>query len=124
MAINEEFPILEYLIVSPLTKEGTVLVFPETLQTPHLRQLALSGTYPIRSSRLHPTAVGLVTLFLVKNHQSSYFQPNVLQSISFMPQQEILDIHFTFSVPDRDVERQPTHTPITTHITLPNLRLF
>jgi hypothetical protein len=27
-------------------------------------------------------------------------------------------------VPNRDVERQLTHTPITTHITLPNLRLF
>jgi hypothetical protein len=41
-----------------------------------------------------------------------------------MPQLESLEIDFTFPVPNRDVERQLTHTPITTHITLPNLRLF
>ena len=41
-----------------------------------------------------------------------------------MPQLESLEIAFTFPVPNRDVERQLTHTPITTHITLPNLRLF
>jgi hypothetical protein len=39
-------------------------------------------------------------------------------------QLESLDIIFTFPVPNRDVESQLTHTPITTHITLPNLRLF
>jgi hypothetical protein len=37
---------------------------------------------------------------------------------------ESLDIAFKFPVPNRDVERRLTHTPITTHITLPNLRLF
>ena len=41
-----------------------------------------------------------------------------------MPQLEILEIGFAFPVPNRDVERQLTHTPITTHVTLPNLRLF
>ena len=41
-----------------------------------------------------------------------------------MPQLESLAIFFTFPVPSSDVERQLTHTPITTHITLPNLRLF
>ena len=125
MAIDEEFPILEYLIVDPLTKDSTVLVLPETLQAPHLRHLMLSCfACPIRS-RLHPTAACLVTLFLIINHQSAYFQPNILlQWISFMPQLENLAIGFTFAVPNRDVETQLTHTPITTHITLPNLRLF
>ena len=42
-----------------------------------------------------------------------------------MPQLESLDIWFAFAVPNRDVERQLTHTAITTPITLPNLfRLF
>ena len=83
-----------------------------------------SITCPIRP-RLHPTAPGLVTLSLITTHPSAYFQPNVLrQWISFMPQLETLEIAFTFPVPNRDVERQLTHTPITTHITLPNLRLF
>ena len=51
-----------------------------------------------------------------------YFQPNtLLQCISLVPQLEILTILFTFPVPNHDVE---THAPITTHITLPNLRFF
>jgi hypothetical protein len=125
MAIDEEFPILEYLILGPPVKDNTALMLPETLQAPNLHHLTLCCfTCPIRS-RLHPTAPSLVTLFLIINHQSAYFQPNVLlQWILFMPQLESLAIVFTFPVPNRDVERQLTHTPITTHITLPNLRVF
>jgi hypothetical protein len=127
MAIDEEFPILEYLIVRPLLEDNlnTALMLPETLQAPNLHRLMLSHfTCPIRS-RLHPTAVGLVTLQLEINNLFAYFQPNVLlQWISFMPQLEALAIVFTFPVPSRDVERQLTHSPITTHITLPNLRFF
>jgi hypothetical protein len=125
MAIDEEFPILEYLIVGPPMDDSTALVLPETLQAPNLHHLMLSCfTCPIRS-RLHPTAVGLVTLNLAIYHPSAYFQPNVLlQWILFMPQLENLAIIFGFPVPNRDVERQLTHTPMTTHITLPNLRLF
>jgi hypothetical protein len=125
MAIEEEFPILEYLIVDPFTKDDTPLMLPETLQAPHLRHFMLgSFACPIRS-RLHPTGTRLATLCLIIQHPSAYFQPNILlQWVSFMPQLECLNIAFTFPVPNRDVERQLTHTPITTHITLPNLRLF
>jgi len=123
MAIDEEFPILEYLIVSRSMKHSTVLMLPKTLQAPHLRHLMLRGfACPIRS-RLHPTAVSLVTLYLEIDHQSAYFAPNILlQWISFMPQLESLEILLSFPVPNRDVDRQLTHPPITTHITLPNLR--
>ena len=125
MAIDEEFSILEYLIVYRWEKDSTVLMLPETLQAPHLRHLFLEGfTCPILP-RLHPTAPGLVTLCLVIDQPSAYFQPNLLlQWISFMPQLEGLDIAFTFPVPNRDVERQLIHTPITTYIALPNLRFF
>ena len=125
MAIDEEFPILEYLVVQPLKKDNMTLMLPETFQAPNLHHLMLSDfACPVRS-RLHPTAAGLVTLFLMIKHPSAYFQPNVLlQSISFMPQLESLVIIFTFPVPNRDVERQITHSPTATHITLPNLRLF
>ena len=124
MAIDEKFPILEYLIVYPWTKD-TALMLPETFQAPNLRHLFLLGfACPIRS-RLHPTAMGLVTLYLTIDHSSAYFQPDILlQWISFMSQLENLWIVFSFPVPNRDVERQLTHTPITAHITLPNLRLF
>ena len=125
VAIEEEFPILEYMIVQPLARESMVLVLPEILQAPHLRHLMLRGfACPLRP-RLHPTAAGLVTLALIIDHQSAYFQPNVLlRWISFMPQIESLAILFTFPVPNRDVERQLTHTPITTHIALPNLHFL
>jgi hypothetical protein len=123
--IDDEFPILEYLILQPWVADSMALMLPETLQAPNLHHLTLRGfTCPIRS-RLHPTAVGLVTLYLMIRHPSAYFQPNVLlQWILFMPQLESLAILFSFPVPNRGVERQLTHTPITTHITLPNLRLF
>ena len=125
MAIDEDFPILEYLIVEPWTKDSTVLMLPETLQAPHLRHLLLRGfACPIRP-QLHPTAPGLVTLDLIIDHPSAYFQPNMLlRWISFIPQLENLEIAFAFPIPNRDVERQLTHSPITTHIILPNLRLF
>ena len=41
-----------------------------------------------------------------------------------MPQLETLAVSFSFAVPNRDVERQLSYTPITTHTTLPNLRVF
>jgi hypothetical protein len=125
MAIDEEFPILEYLIMGSPLEDNTALILPETLQAPNLHHLALGGfACPIRS-RLHPTAASLVTLFLRINHPSAYIQPNVLrQWISFLPQLESLAIHFTIPVPNRDVERQLTHIPIAAHITLPNLRWF
>ena len=125
VAIDGEFPIMEYLILGPLTQGSTVLILPETLQAPHLRHLFLGGfTCSIRP-RLHPAAASLVTLYLIIDQPSAYFQPNILlQWISFMPQLESLAILFRFPVPNRDVERQLTHTPITTHITLPNLRMF
>ena len=113
MAIDEEFPILEYLIVDPPMRDSTALMLPETLQAPNLRHLKLRGfTYPVRP-RLHPTAVGLVTLYLTINHLSAYFQPNfLLQWVSFMSQLEILVIAFSFIIPNRDVERHLRHTGI------------
>ena len=41
-----------------------------------------------------------------------------------MPQLETLEIAFSRPFPNRDVAWQLTHTPITTHVTLPNLRQF
>ena len=125
MAIDEGFPILEYLIVYPWVRDSTILMLPETLQAPHLRHLMLRGFACPKRPRLHPNAPGLVTLYLIIDHPSAYFRPNLLlQWISFMPQLENLEIAFAFPVSNRDVERQLTHMPITTHITLPNLRVF
>ena len=114
IAVDEEFPILEYLIVGPSAKNCSAFMLPETLRAPHLRHLSLGGfACPIRC-RLHPTAVGLVTL---TNHPPAYFQPNILlQWNSFMPQLENFAVLFNYLFPS-DVERQLTHAPVTTHFT-------
>jgi hypothetical protein len=50
MAIDEEFPILEYLIiVSP--NQRTAMILPETLHAPRLHQLSLIGFIPPIRSR-------------------------------------------------------------------------
>src|SRR5258708_10402245 len=50
VAIDEEFPILEYLDLQPWDVESTALMLPDTLQAPRLRHLLLRGfACPIRS---------------------------------------------------------------------------
>ena len=122
MAIDEEFPILEYLsIVSP--NQRTALMLPETLHAPRLHQLSLIGFIPPIRSRLLTTAVGLVTLFLSMTHPSTCFHPNdLLHCLSLTPQLEVLVIGLLFPFPHREVERQLTRTLITTPMTFPNLR--
>ena len=123
--VDGEYPTLEYLILAdPPEDKNKVLILPETLQTPRLRHLAIDCSIPIRFQSL-TTAVGLVTLYLRQYDPSTYFQPTfLLQSLSLMAQLENLVIFFHFAVPNRDVERQLMRTPITTHVTLPNLRFF
>jgi hypothetical protein len=123
-AMEEEYPVLEYLILAPLAEdESSALMIPQTLHAPHLRHLLLRGFVLPIGSRLLRTAVGLVTLALILHHPSTYFQPDTLiQWISFMPQLEMLKIIFSFPVPSRDVERRLM--PIMTHVTLPDLRCF
>ncbi len=126
MEIDGDFPILECLIMLPWQGDTTDLMLRTTLQAPHLKRLVLIGfTCQIRP-RLHPTAAGLVTLDLTVCQPLAYFQSNILlQWISCMPQLETLRISIgPRTVPNRDMERQLTYTPITTPITLPNLRSF
>jgi hypothetical protein len=65
-AIDEEFPILEYLIVSSPVKDKTAFMLPETLQAPHLHHLTLSGfARPISPHSPGPC------------HTSSYNKPSI-----------------------------------------------
>ena len=126
MAIEEEYPVLEHLILIPPIARSTTLMLPETLQAPHLHHLVLINFIPIMGSRLLVTAVGLVTLSLIAGHPSSHchFHPKILlRWLTFMPRLETLLIgHLSFPVPNSDVEKQLMS--ITTHITLPSLRRF
>jgi hypothetical protein len=127
-ATDEEYPILEYLIIIPWVEDNPIitptLIFPKTFQAPHLRHLALIDiTLPI-GSRLLATAVGLVTLSLFMHHSSTYFRPNtLLQWLSFMPQLETLVVGFGLPVPNRDVEATHVYANVTP-VTLPNLHFF
>jgi hypothetical protein len=124
MAIGHELPILEYLVMATRDLEGdATLIFPETIQAPHLRHLVVLGIVPPIGSRLLTTAaVGLVTLCLLLHDLSTYLNPNtLLQWISPLRQLETLMIA---TLRDRDVETQLSHTPIITHATLPKLRVL
>ena len=126
MAIDEEYPVLEYVIVQPSdTYKITTFVLPETLQAPRLHHLMLSCfAFPI-GSQLLTNAASIVTLCLFMDHTSSYLQPNtLLQWVSFMPQLETLIIKLVFSLPNHDLERQLMHTPIFPHVTIPNLHFL
>ncbi len=57
MAINEEYPFLEYLIIAvPFVTEdeGTALVLPGTLRAPHLCHRLLYGLTYLLSASSHP----------------------------------------------------------------------
>ena len=126
MAIDGEYPNLEYLILADPPKEKRTAERVETLklETPNLRHLMINCSIPVLS-QLPTTPISLVTLHVALYHPSTYFEPIVLlQSLSLMPQLEMLLIFFHFPVPNRDVEMQLMRTPIETHVTLPNLRTF
>jgi hypothetical protein len=124
-AIDDRFPVLEFLDIAPPAKHNTRLILPSTFEAPHLRYLRLCHLASPIGSRLIVTAVGLVRLFLGWIHPSTYPHPNhLLQPLSLLPQLEELVIGFSSPVPNRDLERQLLNTPIITHATLPNLHEF
>jgi hypothetical protein len=124
-AIDDGFPVLEFLGIAPPAKHNTRLILPSTFEAPHLRYLRLYHLASPIGSRLIATAVGLVRLFLLWIHPSTYPHPNhLLQPLSLLPQLEELEIGFSSPVPNRDLERQLLNTPIITYTTLPNLHFF
>jgi len=123
VAIDDHFPMLEYLYLAPNTKHETNLRLPQTFQAPQLRHLVLNIACPIGSPWLSHI-VGLVTLSLNNILLSTYFRPSaLLQRLSLMPQLETLGISFHSPVSNH-VERSLLQTPTMALVTLPNLRWF
>jgi hypothetical protein len=125
MAIDDEFPMLEYMLMAPPAKHNAQLTIPSTFQAPQLRHLFSEHfTSPIGSPFL-TSAVGLVTLALRWIHPSTYpHADHLLQSLSLLPQLERFGISFLSPVPNREIESHLLSTPILTHVTLSNLRRF
>ena len=121
-AIDEEFPMLEYLCITPTIQRVETWVLPTGFRAPRLRYLMLTDfVLPIRSPLL-TTEAGLVTLTLDTIHAPSYFSPDdLLERLSLMHHLQSLTINFSFSVPDNDARGQLL---VMTHVTLPNLRSF
>ena len=126
VALDGEFPILEFLLIwhqrhhRPVVESTMNLNLPETFRAPHLRQLLLKNfATPIKSPSL--TNMGnLATLFLFRIPPSAYFHPSaLLQRLSLMPQLEALWIGFNHN---HDVERQLLRLPTMSRVALPNLR--
>jgi len=124
-AIGKEFPILEYLYIGPPTYNNIGFVFPEILQAPHLRHLVLFNFTFALGSPLFATAAKLVTLSLNEIPPSPYIHPgDLLRYISHMLELQTLGVNFQSPLPNHDIERQNLDVPITTQVTLPNLRWF
>jgi hypothetical protein len=124
-AMDNDFPILDYMLMAPPAKHDTQLTISSTFEAPQLRHLILNHFTSSIGCPLLTSATGLVTLAVGWIQPSTYLHPDhLLQSLSLLPQLERLDIHYLSPVPSREIERQLLHTPITTHITLYNLRWF
>ena len=124
-AINDEFPILEHLYLAPPTNYSTHLILPSTFQAPQLRILGLEHFASPIGSSLFTTAVGLSALSLRWIRPSAYPHPNqLLQTLSLLPHLRTLYISFRSPISKHHFESQLLDTPITTHVTLPNLHFF
>jgi hypothetical protein len=109
MAIDGEYPTLEFLSIEPPGKHHAHFSLPPTFEAPQLRHLWLDHfTSPIGSPFLS-SAINLVSLILRWIQTSTYVQPeSFLRAISLLPHLEQLEIESQL-------------TPITIQVTLPNL---
>jgi hypothetical protein len=124
-AINDEFPILEFLSIAAPMKHNIHLILPLTFQAPQLCILTLYHfASPIRSPLL-TNAVGLSRLILLWIHPSTYpHSDHLLQTLSLLPHLWLLNIGFRSPISKCDIERQLLQSLITAHVTLPNLHFF
>ena len=125
MAMDGNFPMLEYLYAAPPSKRNTSLMLPHTFQAPHLLYLILIGfAFPTGRS-LFPLSVGVVTLSLQEIHSYANFRLNdMFQLLSLLPQLESLTIGFHSPFPSRDIRTELLQMSNMVHVTLPNLRRF
>ncbi|KAI0247360.1 hypothetical protein BJV78DRAFT_1157242 [Lactifluus subvellereus] len=125
MAMDDEFPNLERLFIRCWDKDDSSLTLPKTFQAPHLRRLILLGTALPTVSPVLTSTADLVTLVLHDIPPSAYFDPGyLLTRLAIMLRLETLAVRFQTPLPNREVVRQLSRIPITTHVTLPSLRRF
>ena len=124
-AMDDRFPMLEYLDITAVTKHDPRLVLPSMFEAPQLSHLELNHFAPPIGSLFLTTAVSLVRLSLLQVHPWTSLYPNHLfQALSLLPQLQDLGITFFFPVPNREIQSHMLRMPNMTPTTLPNLRSF
>jgi hypothetical protein len=124
-AIDDEFPMLEYMHIAPPTEHNTRLILPPTFGAPHLRHFVLYHFASPIGSPLLTTAIGLVTLLLRWIHPFTYPHPNhLLEALSHLPQLETLQIGFRSPIPSTYIKRELLRRRVVIHATLPSLHWF
>ena len=124
-AMDGQFPMLEYLYITPPTTHDAHLVLPATFRAPQLIHLSLNYFDSPTQSPLLTTAVSLVELSLRGIHPSTNLYPiHLFQALSHLPQLQNLTITFSSPAPNREIQRHALRMPNISHTTLPNLRSF
>jgi hypothetical protein len=130
IALDGEFPILEYLLIEPPKFhwpyiQGTMYL-PETFRAPRLRHLLLmSFDLGIESHYSLPWRAASSLCHSTQSHPPLTFTRKLCSNgFFFVPQLEMLEILFirNLDFSRHDIERQLLRTPIMTRVTLPNLR--
>ena len=127
MAIETEFPVLEYLYVgiSSLMEVRPGLEIPHSFQALHLCHLALSRCSFLVASPSLMTSAGLVTLSLkFLPLQSRHHAYDLFRQLSHLSQLVVLRIAVADGFSTDESEEEQLDIPFITHFTLPNLRLF
>jgi hypothetical protein len=125
VSMDDEFPMLETVILESLVHSDPGLTLPNTFRAPQLRHLTLSGSAFQKGYPLLTSTAGIVVLKLIS--MFAYFPPNeLIQWLSLMPHLEMLAIAFHTESLDLnpEFEQQPLLNSTRTHATLPDLRYF
>jgi hypothetical protein len=125
IAMDGEFPMLEYLHIRDVTSEETNLILPRTLYAPKLQLLILESIIYPTGSQLLTTTAGLVTLMLGSIPLPTDLSPgDVLLWLSLLPRLEIFGVSFRLPTFDSVAEGRLFHMKTMAHVTLPKLRRF
>jgi hypothetical protein len=125
IAMDGEFPMLEYLHIRDVTSEETNLILPRTLYAPKLQLLILESIIYPTGSQLLTTTAGLVTLMLGSIPLPTDLSPgDVLLWLSLLPRLEIFGVSFHFPTFDSVAEGRLLHMKTMAHVTPPKLRRF
>ena len=125
--MDNDYPILQRLVIRSRTENrahtGTVTL-PRKLRAPLLHRLALSNVVLPINSTLLSSAAGLVALRLQNFSAGADFHPeHFVAQFSAMSHLKMVEIHFNFPIPNREIEQRLLRAPVT-RVTLPSLRLL